>query len=54
MNDKNTLIFKKKINNIITYIKLKIELDENEEVVVCLSFHNDKKKKRKEYEMSNM
>ena len=28
-NDKDTLIFKKQINNIQTYIKLKIELDEN-------------------------
>lgn len=55
-NNKDTLIFKKQINNIKTYIKLKIEIDEegNEEIVLCLSFHKDKKKKRKEYEMSNM
>lgn len=37
----NSLTFKKKINNIIVYIKLKIEYDNDEECTVCLSFHRD-------------
>ena len=37
---KDTLIFKKIINNMLVYIKLKLETD-NEEEVVCLSFHKD-------------
>ena len=44
---KDTLIFKKTINNILVYIKLKIEKKENDEEVVCLSFHKDGEK----YEM---
>lgn len=34
----DSLVFKRKINNIMTYIKLKIETKE-EEIVDCLSFH---------------
>lgn len=41
--DGDALIFKKDINNNIVYIKLKIELDLNEEWTVCLSFHIDYK-----------
>ena len=41
--DGDALIFKKEINNNIVYIKLKIELDSNEEWTVCLSFHIDYK-----------
>lgn len=38
----DTLIFKKQINGIIAYIKLKIENNNNqEEIVVCISFHED-------------
>lgn len=38
----DTLIFKKQINGIIAYIKLKIEDNNNrEEIVVCISFHED-------------
>jgi len=38
----DTLIFKKQINGIIAYIKLKIEKNNNqEEIVVCISFHED-------------
>lgn len=49
----NSLIFKKKINNILIYIKLKLEIEnDNEEIVVCLSFHKDNKKKVIEDEMS--
>ena len=45
LSNKNTLIFKKNINNILTYIKLKIEIvNGNEEITVCLSFHKDRKK----------
>ena len=35
----DSLVFKRKINNIMTYIKLKIEKKEEEEIVDCLSFH---------------
>ncbi len=35
----DSLVFKRKINNIMTYIKLKIETKEEEEIVDCLSFH---------------
>ena len=38
----DTLIFKKQINGIVAYIKLKIENNNNqEEIVVCISFHED-------------
>lgn len=40
-SDKNTLIFKKMINKKIVYIKLKKEI--NASIVICLSFHIDKK-----------
>lgn len=39
-----SLTFKKKINDEIAYIKLKIEKNNNEEETVCLSFHKDIKK----------
>lgn len=35
------LTFKKRINDTIVYIKLKIEKSNKIEVVVCLSFHKD-------------
>ena len=35
----DSLVFKRKINNIMTYIKLKIETKEEEEIVDCLYFH---------------
>jgi len=38
-----SLIFKKKINGIFTYIKLIIEKNNNNEEAVCLSFHKDDK-----------
>lgn len=42
--DKNSLVFKKRINNIIVYIKLKIEINkETNEECVCLSFHKDRR-----------
>ena len=41
--NKDTLIFKKDINKTCIYIKLKIEMDKYEEIVVCLSFHKDRK-----------
>lgn len=34
----NSLIFKKLINNTLVYIKLKIEINENNEETVCWSF----------------
>ena len=39
----NTLIFKRKINDVLAYIKLKIEKNNNDDEVVCLSFHRDDK-----------
>ena len=36
-----SLVFKTKINGLLAYIKLKIEKYNNEEEVVCLSFHKD-------------
>lgn len=40
----DTLIFKKQINGVVAYIKLKIEKNNNqEEIVVCISFHEDNK-----------
>lgn len=40
LKDKNTLVFKKVINKTKVYIKLKIEII-NDEEVVCWSFHRD-------------
>ncbi len=37
----NSLTFKRKINNEVAYIKLIIEVYENGEETVCLSFHKD-------------
>ena len=37
----NSLTFKKVINNYTVYIKLKIEINNNNEECVCLSFHKD-------------
>lgn len=37
------LVFKRKINGNIAYIKLKIEIYKRKEETVCLSFHNDLK-----------
>ena len=36
-----SLIFKRKVNGYLTYIKLKIEVYDNNETTVCLSFHKD-------------
>lgn len=47
----NTLIFKKIINGYSVYIKLKLECSNDNEMVVCLSFHIDKKRSDV-YEMS--
>ena len=41
--DEDALIFKKYINSHIVYIKIKIEQYNNNEMVVCLSFHIDHK-----------
>lgn len=43
--DENALIFKKEVNGVLAYIKLKIEVEENFEKAVCLSFHRDKKRR---------
>ena len=40
LKDKNTLVFKKVINKVKGYIKLKIEIINGEEVI-CWSFHKD-------------
>lgn len=40
-NDDNTLIFKKIINGLLVYIKLKIEQYNKSEMTVCISFHID-------------
>lgn len=37
----NALLFKKIINGYLVYIKLKIELYNNQDYTVCLSFHID-------------
>jgi len=39
----DTLLFKRKINGIETYIKLQIEENGNDEETVCWSFHKDNK-----------
>lgn len=42
MKSDDILLFKKDINGVMVYIKLKIEREKNgEEEVVCLSFHQD-------------
>lgn len=38
-----SLVFKKKVNGVMTYIKLKIEIDDNVEKTVCMSFHKDER-----------
>lgn len=38
---RDALTFKKEINGYIVYIKLKIEEYDNNEIVVCMSFHKD-------------
>lgn len=43
MKTGDVLTFKKNINGYLVYIKLKIEVDENGEIVVCLSFHIDER-----------
>lgn len=45
-SDENSLIFKREINEVNAYIKLKIENNSGEEETVCLSFHRDYKKRR--------
>ncbi len=45
------LIFIRDINEVTTYIKLKIENDNGKDEVVCLSFHKDNKKGRRQNEM---
>lgn len=42
-SDPNVLIFKKEINKLLVYIKLKKEINSTGEIVVCLSFHVDNK-----------
>lgn len=37
----DALLFKKQINGILVYIKIKIEIEKNCEMAVCLSFHKD-------------
>lgn len=37
----DSLTFKRKINNEVAYIKLKVEMNGIEEETVCLSFHKD-------------
>lgn len=41
-NGGNALLFQRKINGIVAYIKLNIEKTLNDEEVVCISFHKDK------------
>ena len=43
VSNSNTLIFKREINGIMTYIKLKIEDNNGEDETVCLSFHKDER-----------
>lgn len=43
-SDENSLIFKREINDVVAYIKLKIENNGTEDETVCLSFHRDGKK----------
>ena len=38
-----SLVFKNKVNGVMTYIKLKIEIDDNVEKTVCMSFHKDER-----------
>lgn len=38
--DNNTYVFKREVNSVMAYIKLKIEI-RNDEQVVCISFHKD-------------
>lgn len=37
----DALLFKKQINGVLVYIKLKIEIENDSEMAVCLSFHKD-------------
>ena len=39
--DSSAFIFKRLINGVMAYIKVKIEEGENGEEVVCISFHRD-------------
>ncbi|MDD3957424.1 MAG: hypothetical protein PHW40_03395 [Candidatus Izemoplasmatales bacterium] len=39
--DADTYVFKKTINSVVAYIKIKIEHDSHGEVVVVISFHKD-------------
>lgn len=39
----SALLFKKIINGTIAYIKIKKEIEENNEMAVCLSFHKDRR-----------
>ena len=41
-----SLVFKREINGVMTYIKLKIENRNKRDEVVCISFHADNKKRR--------
>lgn len=41
--DGKSLTFKKYINGKIAYIKIRVEKDDNDDEVVCLSFHEDGK-----------
>ena len=41
-----SLTFKREINEVMTYIKIKIEERNEQEEVVCLSFHKDGKRRR--------
>lgn len=42
--DGETYIFKRLVNNVIAYIKIKIEVENSDERVVCISFHRDHKR----------
>ena len=41
--DNKALVFKREINGIMAYIKIKMEIRDDNEEVVCLSFHKDNK-----------
>ena len=39
----DALLFKKIINGILVYIKIKIEIEKDSKMAVCLSFHKDRR-----------
>ena len=42
----DSLTFKREVNGVLAYIKLKVEMNNDNEEVVCLSFHKDNSKGR--------